>query len=167
MLNSYGLYFKINYHTTMRHLVFLFTSTLLLAACRQQPSGLQEELAQAKAHVKALESELAALARPEGELVHIVFLKLKEGLDEAQADTLITEIKKLMSIEGVHGLEVGRIADTGDERFISGHEIVFQMSFADMAAYEAYQNHPTHLQLKKVLGAYLGGPPAVYDYWRE
>lgn len=154
----------------MKNLFLFLLPLLLLAACRQQAGPkLQEELSQARVRLQEVESELEQLkAGPEkGRLVHIVFLKTKEGLPEDETAALISKIKQLGGIEGARNLEVGKIADTGDTRFISDHNIAFRMDFAGMERYKAYMEHPTHLEIRESLKAYLAGPPAVYDYWVE
>ncbi len=153
----------------MKNLLLLLAPLFLLASCRQGEPRLQEELAQAQQQLGQVTAELELLkAGPEkGQLVHIVFLKLREGLPEEEVNRLITGIKKLEEIEVVKYLEVGKIADTGDPRFISNHDIAFQMNFASMEHYEIYQNHPAHLQVREGLTPSLAGPPAVYDYWVE
>lgn len=153
----------------MKNILLLLAPLLLLASCRQEAPQLQEELTLVQQKLQQAEAELELLkAGPEkGQLVHIVFLKLKEGLPEEEVNRLITGIKKLEEIEVVKYLEAGKIADTGDPRFISDHDIAFQMNFASMEHYEIYQNHPAHIQVREGMMPSLAGPPAVYDYWVE
>ncbi|MCO6476850.1 MAG: Dabb family protein [Phaeodactylibacter sp.] len=149
---------------------FLLLFLFLLPACQQQVDpNLQEELSRARIRLQEMEAEVEKLrAGPEkGKLIHIVFLKTKEGLPEEEMAALIGSIRKLGEIGLVKSLEVGKLADTGDERFVTGHNIAFQMAFDGMADYQAYMEHPTHLEIRESLKGFLSGPPAVYDYWVE
>ena len=154
----------------MKSPLFLLLFAIFLTACQQQVDPkLQEELSQARIRLQEVETELEGLkAGPEkGQLVHIVFLHLKEGLSEEETAVFISQLKQLGGIGLAKGLEIGKVADTGDQRFISDHDIAFQMTFASMEDYKAYMEHPAHLAIRESLKPYLGGPPAVYDYWIE
>ena len=152
----------------MKNLILLLIPLFVLSACRQQVDlQLQEELSQARIRLHEMETELAQLkAVPKkGQLRHIVFLHLKEGLSEEDTADLIGKLKQLGEVELANSLEVGKVADTGDQRFISDHDIAFQMFFDNMEAYKTYMENPAHLKIRESLKPYLGGPPAVYDYW--
>lgn len=95
---------------------------------------------------------------------HMVFLNIKDDLSKEEKKTLMSELKVLDEIEEVEDFEIGRFKDVGDGRALSDYELVMKMSFDNKKAYESYQDHPKHLDLKKKLGTYLAGPPAVYDY---
>ncbi len=143
----------------------LLFALLLLASCSD--SAMKEELANAKEKIGALESELTELKAVQEKvapLVHIVLFNLKPDADQA---ALITEIKKLEAIEEVQYLEVGPFENLGDDRALSDYELIMQMSFANHEAYQAYQKHPVHVELKETAKAYMGGPPATYDFVKE
>ncbi|NET33485.1 MAG: Dabb family protein [Cyanothece sp. SIO1E1] len=128
---------------------------------------MEEELATSKEKIAALESELTNLKAEEDKdapLVHIVLFNLKEDADQA---ALIAEIKKLEAIEEIQDLEVGPYENLGDDRALSDYELIMQMSFVNNEAYQAYQQHPVHLTLKEAAKAYMGGPPATYDFMKE
>lgn len=144
--------------------ILLFT-TVLLMGCSN--TALEAELADSKEKIAALESELTNLKAEEDEdapLVHIVLFNLKEDADQA---ALIAEIKKLEAIEEIQELEVGPFENLGDNRALSEYELIMQMSFVNNEAYQAYQQHPVHLNLKEAAKAYMGGPPATYDFMKE
>ncbi len=150
--------------------LMLLSLLFLFPACQQQVDpNLQEELSRARIRLQEMEAEVEQLrAGPEkGQLIHIVFLKTREGLPEEEMASLTSSIRKLGEIDLVKSLEVGKIADTGDGRFVTGHNIAFRMAFDGMADYQAYMEHPTHLEIRESLKDYLGGPPQVYDYWVE
>lgn len=154
----------------MKSPLFLLLFAIFLTACQQQVDPkLQEELSQARIRLQEVEAELQQLkAGPEkGRLVHLVFLKTKEGLTTEEMAGLLGSIRQLGEVKGVDNLEIGKIADTGDPRFISDHDIAFQMSFANMEVYQAYQVDPDHEKIRNGLKEFLSGPPAVYDYWAE
>jgi hypothetical protein len=97
-------------------------------------------------------------------LVHVVYFDMK---DDADVSAFITEIEKLRNIEEVQNLEVGTFKNLGDERALSQYELVMQMSFKDSAAYQIYQNHPIHLQLKAAAKSVVAAAPATYDFVRK
>mgnify|MGYP000633227520 FL=1 len=143
----------------------LLFALLLLTSCSN--AALEEELATSQEKIAALESELTSLKAKEdidAPLVHIVLFNLKEDADQA---ALIAEIKKLEAIEEVQDLEVGPFENLGDDRALSDYELIMQMSFVNNEAYQAYQGHPVHLALKEAAKAYMGGPPATYDFMKE
>ena len=143
----------------------LFFSLILFASCSN--SAIQNELETAKKELdsanEAIES-LKSQIEEEGDLVHLVFLKLKPDADQAAT---IAEIKKLESIEEVKDLEVGPFEDLGDARALTEYSILMQMSFADTTAYQNYQKHPIHLALRENLKSVLAGPPATYDFMKR
>ena len=154
----------------MKYVLAFLPFLFLFSACRQQTGPeLQQELSEARIRLQELETELqqARAGQAKGKLEHIVFLKLKESLSAEETSALINTIKKLGDVEGVNNLEVGKMADTGDERFITDHNLAFRMDFASMADYRSYMGDTTHEAIRESLKPYLAGPPAVYDYWIE
>ena len=152
----------------MKKTILILPILFLLTACQQQVDPqLQKELSQARIRLQEMETELKQMsASPKkGQLTHIVFLHLKEGLSKEDTADLISKLKQLGEIELAQGLEVGKVAETGDQRFISDHDIAFQMTFDNMEAYRTYMENPAHLKIRESLKPYLGSPPAVYDYW--
>ena len=148
----------------MRNPILLFF-LLVLTNCSN--AVMEEELATTKEKLAALEAELSSLkaeAAEEASLVHIVLFNIKDGADQA---ALIAEIKKLETINEIKELEVGPFENLGDERALSDYELIMQMSFVSNEAYQSYQEHPIHLALKEATKAYLGGPPATYDFIKE
>lgn len=134
---------------------------VLLGSCSQK--ALEAELISTKKALSDAETKLTAL-ETKGDLVHLVYFDLKEA---ANINQFIIEIEKLREIEVIQSLEIGTFKDLGDQRALSEYELVMQMSFKDSAAYQVYQNHPIHLQLKAAAKAVLSAPPATYDFVRE
>ena len=134
---------------------------VLLGSCSQK--ALEAELASTKKALSDAKTKLTAL-ETKGDLVHVVYFDLKETANISQ---FIIEIEKLREIEVIQSLEIGTFKDLGDQRALSEYELVMQMSFKDSAAYQIYQNHPIHLQLKATAKSVLAAPPATYDFVRE
>lgn len=138
---------------------------VLFTACSD--ASVQEELAKTQRELTTAKSEIEQLKmeiEPEGELVHIVFFKVKPGVDEA---ALTAEVKKLEAIKEVKDLEVGPFQDLGDARALSDYSMVMEMSFDNLEAYERYQVHPIHQALKENTKTFMAGPPATYDYMKK
>ena len=147
----------------MRHLLFLVILTLLGcsdAAVQKELTTLKGELATAQEKIKTLERQI----EPEGELVHLVFLRLKADADYA---ALVSEVKKLSGIKEVMDLEIGPFENLGDERALAEYSVLMQMSFTDKAAYETYQKHPIHVAVKENTKSFMAGPPATYDFMKQ
>ncbi|MEO0896702.1 MAG: Dabb family protein [Bacteroidota bacterium] len=121
----------------------------------EQLRGVTEQLTSAKETIASLKG------RAPGKLVHMVFFKFKPNTNK---ELIETEIDKLSGIKGLRKLEYGEFKELGDSRAIDEYEFIMQMVFKDEAAYQAYQKDPIHLNLKKVLGPYMAGTPATYDY---
>lgn len=136
-------------------------AVLFFVSCSQQATD--EELTSTKKALSEAETKIAAL-ETKGDLVHLVYFDLKEGAD---VNAFIAEIEQLRNIEEVQNLEVGTFKDLGDERALSQYELVMQMSFKDSAAYQVYQNHSIHLQLKAAAKSVVAAAPATYDFVRE
>lgn len=149
----------------MRPLFTLLPLILLLAcsnnsAVEEKLQATEEELATAQEEIEQLQSQL----EQEGQLVHLVFFKLKPDADQ---ETLVTEINKLKTIQEVMDLEVGPFEDLSDPRALSDYSMVMSMEFKNAQAYEAYQQHPIHQALKANTIEYMAGPPATYDFVKK
>jgi hypothetical protein len=85
---------------------------------------------------------------------HIVMWKLKESAEGASREENAVKLKQKLEgcrdiVPGILHLEVG-IAKPGLE---STYDVVLISDFADKAALDAYQVHPTHEALKGFVGA--------------
>lgn len=151
--------------------ICLFVLSIFIIGCQQSPDltekldSLEAELIIAKQELADLKAENAA--NPVGSLVHVVYLNLKNDIKPEEKIEIIAAIDDLTRIEEVNELEIGDFANLGDARAMSDLEMVFSMSFTSKLAYEAYQAHPIHLQLKTIVKPYLSGPPVTYDYIRR
>jgi hypothetical protein len=76
--------------------------------------------------------------------VHAVYFWLREDLSEQDKKTFADGLRALGTIEQVQQAHFGRPADTDRpviDRSYSWSEI---LTFADRAAHDQYQTHPTH-----------------------
>lgn len=85
---------------------------------------------------------------------HIVMWKLKETAEGASRAENARKLKEQLEgcrdiVPGILHLEVG-IAQPGLE---STYDVVLVSDFADKAALDAYQVHPTHEVVKRFVGA--------------
>lgn len=161
------------YFYRMKNIIAIsfFSIFLFLTSCKQTPD-FTEKLDEMEAELIIAKQELADLkaenaANPAGSLVHVVYLNLKDDLKEEDKIEIVAAIDDLARIEEVNELEIGDFANLGDARALSDLEMVFRMSFTSKQAYEMYQAHPIHSQLKIIIKPYLAGPPVTYDYIRK
>lgn len=145
---------------------YLFIFPLLIfvscsdSSLQKQLESTQNELQAAQATIENLQEQI----EPEGDLVHVVFFKLKPDADQA---VLLAEVKKMEGIKEIMDLEIGPFENLGDARALSEYSMMMQMSFADAAAYQTYQKHPLHLALKENVKPLMAGPPATYDFIKK
>lgn len=144
---------------------FLFLISVILLSCNNTVSekeiaDLNNELSETKKQITFLKSQI----EPEGNLIHIVFFKLKPDADQ---NAFSKEVKKLATIKEVMDFQFGTFEDLGDKRALSEFNMMMEMSFKDKAAYQAYQQNPIHLALKENTKPFLAGPPATYDYMKR
>lgn len=164
--------------------IYTFVILAVIMACKPTASSellaLRSELKETKAALEEMEAlkelesatetikdaiePLKALNGMSPSFDHMVFLNIKDDLSKEEKKTLMAELKALEEIDEVEAFEIGRFKDVGDARALSDYELVMKMSFENKKAYQTYQDHPKHLNLKKKLGEFLAGPPAVYDY---
>jgi len=100
-----------------------------------------------------------------GTLMHVVYFKMKEGLNAEQMTEAVATLESLKQIEEVKTLEVGDLGDTGDARAGSTDGLVLQMAFESLDDLAAYQKNEYHLEQRAKLKDFFGGPPVVYDYY--
>ncbi|SFM27607.1 Dabb family protein [Rugamonas rubra] len=85
---------------------------------------------------------------------HIVLWKLKEHAEGADRASNAAKMKTMLDacadlVPGILKLEAV-VAQPGLE---ATYDVVLYSEFADKAALDAYQNHPSHLALKPFFGA--------------
>jgi len=136
-----------------------------LLSCKDPNAALRADLDQAIFKIDILENQLSSAKSVEkGDLVHLVYLNLKDDLTEQEASDLVSELYELRRISELKHMTVGNFEDLGDQRAMGKYELVISMSFDDTADYMAYQKHPIHIKLKEALDVYIAGPPATYHY---
>ena len=148
----------------MRRMIFCLIVTCLLS-CNY--SAYQEELKQAEKDLQGALLTIDSLEQKienEGDLVHLVFLKVKTDANEA---ALLDELKKLASIEEVKDFQTGPFEDLKDDRALSEYNWIMEMSFENIETYKKFQDHPIHISLKESTKPFMAGPPATYDYMKR
>ena len=94
---------------------------------------------------------------------HIVLLKLKEGVTEAQTQELLDGLKKLKNaIPGIQ--EVSGGYNNNPEGKSAGFTYGFIVRFRDAAARDGYVSHPEHQKLAKMLVRPIVDDVLVFDY---
>jgi hypothetical protein len=82
--------------------------------------------------------------KPKEMYIHMFAFRLKDGVDEAQKERMVSEIRDLQNrIPGILETHAGRNLSARGQ----GFEIGGVMKFHDRAAFEAYAAHPVHQQL--------------------
>ncbi len=151
----------------MKHLIYLFMPTISLVACGGE-CPMQQQLAQTKAELAAVQQELSEIADPEGSvLIHTIYLKTKEDLTAEQLDDLKDKMAGLATLPMLRSFHIGEPAATGDPRLNDDYNFVLHMSFSSEEDLAAYQKDESHLEARRSTKDYLAGPPVVYDYWIE
>jgi len=93
-------------------------------------------------------------------LRHIVMWKLKNAADAPRFKELLDSCKSL--VPGMHEFDVGIRRDDLEANV----DVVLVSSFADVAALDAYQQHPHHKAVAAQLGP-LRDARSVLDYVSE
>ena len=89
---------------------------------------------------------------------HIVFWKLREDCDK---DAAVAEIAA--GLEGLVGVVPDLLSAEVRRAYTGDYDAVLYSTFTGKAAAEAYQTHPAHLEVKKVVHGYAVGRAAC-DY---
>ena len=78
-------------------------------------------------------------------MIHTVFFWLKEGMSDAQRADFRRGVQSLFQIEMAERFYVGE-ASTTDARDVVDHSYDYALivHFKDIAAHDAYQDHPIH-----------------------
>ncbi|MEM8887363.1 MAG: Dabb family protein, partial [Bacteroidota bacterium] len=136
----------------------------ILFACQspqvQDNSALLEELELCKLDNGILTNMVDSIRIDEpGTLMHVVYFKMKDGLNAEQMKEAISTLESLKQIEEVKTLEVGDLGDTGDARAGSTEGLVLQMAFESLDDLASYQKNEYHLAQRAKLKDFFGGPP--------
>lgn len=96
---------------------------------------------------------------------HIVLLKLKPEVTQAQKTALLKGLKDLQQSGAIPGIEaVSGGDDNSPEGKGHGFDWGFVMTFADAAARDAYLPHPDHKALARDLVRPIAADVLVLDY---
>lgn len=76
--------------------------------------------------------------------VHAVYFWLKTTLSDQERSEFVKELKALATIETIQHCYIGEPADTDRDIIDRSYSYALVIIFADKAAHDAYQDHPTH-----------------------
>ena len=149
-------------------LIFLI-AVLSLVSCKdnqliEEHKATITSLEILKAENKNLLSQIENRKVVEGDMIHYVFLDVKDDVSEKQYEFLIDEIKSLASISGVKDFKVGLFENMDDDRAIIDRDINFEMRFKEKKDYYSYQKSKSHSRVRQALAPYLVKAPLTYDY---
>ncbi len=96
-------------------------------------------------------------------ICHVVLIRLKPGLGEAEGAKLLEGARKLLSpIPGVHDLRLGR--GLGKKAEVD-YPFALVMEFEDADSLQAYQVHPDHQRFVREVVDPIQDDKKVFDYW--
>lgn len=76
--------------------------------------------------------------------VHAVYFWLRDDLREQERITFLEGLESLTTIEAIEHAYIGVPADTDREIIDRSYSSSLVVVFADQAAHDEYQRHPTH-----------------------
>ena len=149
--------------------LLFFVAIINLSACSDQKSNEELEITKQELRLKIeenakLQDQLNIKEAHAGDLVHYVFLDVKDDISEKQYQFLMKEIKSLSKIDEVSDLKVGRNENMDDDRALVNRDINFEMRFDQKTDYYAYQKSKEHMRVRELLSPFLAQPPLTYDY---
>ncbi len=137
-------------------------------AMRQDLEKMQLDLDTRIQKLKQIEKRVTQLDLVDlvekGDFLHEVYFNFKKDISEKDKANFLAILSELKNIPEAKGTQIGIPKDTGDKRIRSDYDMVLHMSFNNLADYQTYQNHETHLSVKKRIGSMLSAPPFVYDF---
>ncbi|WP_420385508.1 Dabb family protein [Roseivirga sp.] len=83
----------------------------------------------------------------ENPFIHSVYFWFKEGLSQEQLDSFYRDTEKLRQVEVVKALYTGKPANTTRPIVERSYDFAVIVHFKDLAAHDAYQQDPIHLNL--------------------
>ena len=80
-------------------------------------------------------------------LVHSVYFWLRDDIDEVRRHAFKKGLESLRAIPAVHEMHVGVPADSPSRPvLVTDYDFALTVIMDDMAAHDAYQEHPLHLE---------------------
>ena len=135
------------------------------AAMQKQLHKMQQDLDTRIQKLQHIEQKVASIDLVEkGDFLHAVYFNFKENISEKDRTEFLVILNELKTIAEAKGTQIGIPKDTGDKRIRSDYDMVLHMSFNNLADYQTYQKHETHLSVKNRIGSMLAAPPFVYDF---
>ena len=120
---------------------------ILLTACNQVDTTMQNELTALKEKLAAAEKALATPAKDETAFIHTVFFWMKEEVTEEQkADFVKNGMGKLKECPQLYRVFYGPPAGTPREVVDNSYDFAWICHFKSAADQDAYQTEPIHLK---------------------
>ena len=120
---------------------------ILLTACNQVDTTIQNELTSLKEKLAAAEKALAAPAKEETAFIHTVFFWMKaEVTAEQKADFVKNGMGKLKECPQIYKVFYGPPAGTPREVVDNSYDYAWICHFKSKADQDAYQTEPIHLK---------------------
>ncbi len=108
-------------------------------------TALKEEIAGLKARINQLEAANRMQQSETGRIKHTVMFCLKHKLDAPETEIFLQDAQQtLTAIPVVENFQIFRQVSAKND-----YQFWFSMEFADQAAYQAYNEHPTHVKFVK------------------
>lgn len=94
---------------------------------------------------------------------HIVFLKIKEGINEERVKKCLDTITDLKdTIPGIISIDYGK--DNSPEKKNKGYQYAFTVYFKDAASRDSYISHPDHQRVINEHITPIVSDVMVFDY---
>lgn len=120
---------------------------LLLTACNQVDTTMQNELNTLKEKLAATEKALEASAKDETAFIHTVFFWMKEEVTaEQKAEFVKNGMGKLKTCPQIYKVFYGPPAGTPREVVDNSYDYAWICHFKNKADQDAYQTEPIHLK---------------------
>lgn len=157
----------------MKNRLLLFTLFIMTLSSCQPNNELQQQLDLCKTELEQKTEALEEMVseandkKDSPQLVHSVYLKLKENMTADDMAVLESGILSLAQIPEVNNLIHGTFKDLGDARAMAELNYILQMEFYNVEDYKSYQQDSIHIAFKQVAGKYLNGPPVTHDFSKK
>jgi len=136
---------------------------ILLTACNQVDTTMQNELTSLKEKLAAAEKALAASAKDETAFIHTVFFWMKEEVTEEQkAEFVKNGMGKLKECPQIYKVFYGPPAGTPREVVDNSYDYAWICHFKSKEEQDAYQTEPIHLKFVEDFN-HLWEKVQVYD----
>lgn len=99
--------------------------------------------------------------QPSGQLVHLVFFKLKPGVDK---QLLVKSLETFKTVNVIKKVQIGLWEETNNPKSVlTDYSVVVQLTFNSLADFRVYEKHPVHLASIEATKDLMAAPPIGYD----